>query len=446
MQQLYSRSSTSSLSRCQRHTTPPPAPPSCQPFTHAESLNETVKALVSPERRAKPARAPKLREASFKDHAQIASLESRHGLAPKDYDEWSHLWLGNPLYRELQAGWTVGWVLENEDNQIVASIGNIPLLYEFEGKRIIATSGRAWVADPAYRSFSPALLERVINQPGIDLYLNNTMTAEAAPCFRMFGCPRVPMGLWDESAFWITNYRGFLESFLVLKNCPLSKTLSYPLSAAVFLKDLFSKKALRDGEVEVPACSGFDERFDHFWAELKARNPHLLLAVRTREQLEWHYKYALLDHRLWILTVVRGSRLLAYATFERRDRPESGLKRMTLVDFQSLDQSTTFLLPLLFRALRKCQEERIHVLESMGRWLAQGELMEVFAPYRRKLRAWSYFYRTNNPQLAESLKVPGTWAPSLYDGNASLCTGFMNRRLSSRSEHGEVPVRSHAAF
>src|SRR5258708_33889422 len=108
MQQLYSPSSTSKLSRYQRRATAPSAQPSCQPFTNAESLNETVKALVSPERRAKPARAPKLREASFKNHAQIASLESRHGLVPTDYDEWSHLWLRYPLYRQPQSGWTVG--------------------------------------------------------------------------------------------------------------------------------------------------------------------------------------------------------------------------------------------------------------------------------------------------------------------------------------------------
>lgn len=396
---------------------------------------------------AKAISPPELREAAFHDYAQIASLESRHGLAPRDYAEWSHLWLANPLYRELQSAWPIGWVLETEDGQIVGSIGNIPLLYEFEGKRIIAASGRAWVSDVAYRSFSPALLERVINQPKIDLYLNNTMSAEAAPSFQMFDCLRVPMGLWDESAFWITNYCGFLESFLVLNKCPLSKTLSYPLSAVVFLKDLLRKKALRDAEVPVQVCSGFDLRFDQFWQELKTRNPHLLLAVRTRDQLEWHYKYALLDRRLWILTVVDGSRLVAYATFERKDAPHSGLKRMVLVDFQSLDESTALLLPLLFRAMRKCQEERIHVLESVGRWLAEGELMERFAPYRRKLRTWSYFYRTNNPLLAESLRLPGTWTPSWYDGNASLCTGFLNRCLTMWPGPSDVAQRhSQPAF
>jgi hypothetical protein len=383
-------------------------------------------------------RPPKFRDAVFEDHEQIAALESRYGLVSKGYDEWSHLWLANPAYLELRADWSIGWVLENEDRQIVASMGNIPLSYEFQGKRILVASGRHWVAEPAYRSFALALLERVVNQRQVDLYLNNTMTAQATAPFSMFKCNRVPVGVWDQAAFWITNYQGFLESFLVLKNVPLAKTLSYPLAAAVLLKDLLSKKALRATDVEVKFCPGFDARFDDFWVELKTNNPHLLLAVRSREMLEWHYKYALLNGRLWILTVVDRSRLLAYATFERRDKPQFGLKRMSLVDFQSLDGSTTLLLPILSRALDKCREQRIHVLENVGRWLAPGEWMHTFAPYRRKLSSWSYFYRANNVKFAESLKEPRAWAPFLYDGDASLCAGFLDRRLCPRRQPADV--------
>jgi hypothetical protein len=141
--------------------------------------------------------------------------------------------------------------------------------------------------------------------------------------------------------------------------------------------------------------------------------------------LEWHYKYALLNRRLWILTVDDGSRLVAYATFERKDKPQLGLKRMSLVDFQSLNGSTALLLPLLSRAAKKCRDEGIHVLESVGRWLEPGELLRKIAPYRRKLPAWSYFYRANDPTLAESLRERRAWSPFLFDGDASLCAGLM---------------------
>ena len=387
-------------------------------------MNTSAEVLDSPVLPKSPRRAPKLREASFRDHAQIAALESKYGLLSKGYDEWSHLWLGNPVYRKLGGSWSIGWVLEDERHQIVGSMGNIPLLYELQGNTILAASGRHWVVEPQYRSFSLEILERVVYQHHIQLYINNTASAEAQGPLR-FLCHRVPLGTWDESAFWITNYRGFLQSFLLSKGYSVAKPLCRPLSAALFLKDLFSRKDLRGSDVEVKTCSGFDERFEDFWGELKSGKSHLLLAVRTREMLEWHYKYALLNGRLWILTVVNGKRLVAYATFERRDNPKIGLKRMSLVDFQSLEGDTALLVPLLSWAAKKCRDEGIHVLESIGRWLERGELLRRIAPYRHKLPSWCYFYRANDPNLAESLRERCAWSPSLFDGDASLCAGYM---------------------
>src|SRR5690348_12508588 len=117
----------------------------------------------------KPRYGPKLREARFEDHEQIAELESRFGLTAKPYEEWVHLWKGNPLYRKLKADWPIGWVLEDEDGKLVASMGNIPSLYELDGRKILVASGRSWVADLAYRSASLSLLDNVIRQRNVDL-------------------------------------------------------------------------------------------------------------------------------------------------------------------------------------------------------------------------------------------------------------------------------------
>src|SRR5437879_7936669 len=42
-------------------------------------------------------------------------------------------------------------------------------------------------------------------------------------------------------------------------------------------------RSLRESDVEVQACPDFDDRFDTFWEDLKKKNRHSLLAVRTRE-------------------------------------------------------------------------------------------------------------------------------------------------------------------
>src|SRR5436189_6452939 len=86
---------------------------------------------------SKPRYGPKLREARFEDYEQIAELESRFGLTAKPYAEWVHLWQATPLYRKLKADSPIGWVLEDEDGKIVASMANMQSFYELDGRNVL---------------------------------------------------------------------------------------------------------------------------------------------------------------------------------------------------------------------------------------------------------------------------------------------------------------------
>ncbi|HEU4587219.1 MAG TPA: hypothetical protein VFS11_01125 [Gemmatimonadales bacterium] len=368
----------------------------------------------------KAGRGLRLREASFNDHGQVAPLAARHGLSRLSYEEWSHVWRENPVYKQLQPDWSIGWVLENGSGRIVGYIGNVPLSYEFEGRTIVAAASHAWVVEPEYRGAALLLLERVVNDAHAELYVSNTVSVASTPGVCALGCQRVPVGAWDEQAFWVTGYRGVVADFLVRKHVPLAPVFSYPLSAAVLLRDRVIKPAVDGADVDVEECPAFDERFDEFWDDVRRRQRHRLLAVRTREVLAWHFKHALLEDRLWIGTVTDGPRIIAYALLERADVATSPLRVVRLVDFQSLDGSTALLVPLLSWAARKCRDAGIHKLVSVGRWLERGELLDRVAPYRRKLSGWTYWYRARNPRLAERLCDPGVWAPSAFDADASL--------------------------
>ncbi|PYU97729.1 MAG: hypothetical protein DMG10_30110, partial [Acidobacteria bacterium] len=132
------------------------------------------------------------------------------------------------------------------------------------------------------------LLHNLIRQRHVDLYLNNTVGDIAIAAVTGLGCSRMPVGIWDEVAYWITNYREFFQSIAAMKNYRLtrpfafpswegswtrlkalrarfSKPLSYPLSAAAFLKDRLAKTSLNQRDVEVKPCRDFDDRFDSFW-------------------------------------------------------------------------------------------------------------------------------------------------------------------------------------
>lgn len=379
----------------------------------------------------------RLREARFEDYDEIARLESRFDLAVKPYDEWVHLWQGNPLYREFRGEWPIGWVLEDEDRKIAGSMGNIPLSYELDGRRIVAATGRHWVAETQHRSASILLLHSLITQRRIDLYVNTTVSSAAVPAVTALGCSRVPVGVWDEARYWITNYPGLFGCLISRKNAlstyswdrswrhlkatgpRLANFLRHRLSNAS-LKNSEGESALRARDVEVTECADFDHRFDAFWEELSRNHRHTLVTVRSQEFLNWHFKYALRENRLWIATIVDGSRVTAYAIFCKTSAARTPIKQVKLVDYQSLDGSTSMLEVFVAWALKKCRSEGIHILEHTGRWLRENEFFQKAAPYKRTLPAWQYFYRINNPALTSALSDPQVWAPFLYDGDATL--------------------------
>lgn len=367
-------------------------------------------------------RSVRVRQAEFSDYAPIGALLSRYALEVKSYDEWRHLWIGNPVYKDVDGPWPMGWVLETGDQRVVGCLGNIPLRYEFQGQSLIAAASHAWVVDSEYRSYAPLLLDCYFAQRNVDLYLSTTVNAQASSAFTAFNSLRVPVGAWDRSRFWIGNYRGFAASWAATKALPMARPLSYLLAAPLWSKDRSARRALDaiGDSPEIEYCDRFDERFDEFWKALSGQQAGMLLAVRTREALNWHFMHALRQRKAWLLTLTKESVLSAYCIFLRQDNPVFGLKRMRVVDFQVLDGNTAVLLPMLARAMVKCRAENIHMLEYVGVHGNVEKTVDSLAPLERTLPSWPFYYRANSRALAHSLNNAEAWNPSPFDGDSSL--------------------------
>ena len=361
----------------------------------------------------------KIREAGWEDYAQIAALLTRCGLSPKTREEWEHLWINNPVYKTL-TNWPIGWVAERPDQEIVGYVGNIPLSFEFRGRTILASSFFSLSVDSRYRGYAGFLIRRAFNYKVPELLVGTTVNPAASKILNGLRAARVPAGDWGQARFWITNYHGFVSGLLKHKGWP--KLLSYPGSALLSLKDRFNKADswMERNRREVGISSNFDERFEPFWDELRRARPERLLATRSREVLEWHFKYALAQKKVWIVTLGDNSRLAAYALFRRRDAPEYGLKRMQLVDFQALNDDPQALAAALAWALAQCRKEGIHTLEAFGFRSEKQAVIDSLAPYHRRLPSWWYFYKPVNKLLAAELRDPKVWDPSHFDGDTTL--------------------------
>ncbi len=389
-------------------------------LTQARDASDRKRKPVATITVAKP-RPPKFREANFDDYARISVLESRYGLNPKSFAEWKDLWVGNPAYQGL-SNWPIGWVCESADGEIVGSVANIPLGYQFRGQNLLATTSRSLVMDSPFRSYSFSLLSRFFQQKNVDLFVNTTVNPKASKLQELFRAERVPAGAWDRSLFWITNYREFTASLMARKEMPGVAALSYPITASLFLRDRAKGRGLwlRRNGVRPEFSSKFDQRFDLFWERLKAGRFEQLLADRSRASLDWHFRHDLQRGKGWMLTVTQGDELAAYAFFLRQDNQSFGLHRMRMVDFQALPGKNDLLRPILVRAIERCHDEGVHMLEVIGLSGEKQRLIEDTAPHYRELGSWRYFYRANDPQLAQMLRNPEVWDPTCFDGDSSL--------------------------
>jgi len=368
----------------------------------------------------------KIRESSFDDYPQISALETAYDLQPRSFDAWKHLWIKNVAFHRFRdhfnRPWPIGWVLTDGD-RIVGSIGNVPLLYEFEGRTLFVAAGRSWVVDESFRGYSPFLLDLFFTQESVDLCLATSVNAQASKVYEELGAVRVPRGSWDQSLFWITNYKGFASSLLRSKNVLMPELLAYPVAAAAWLKNRSSgtsSVSSASTAAAVRRVSEFGPEFDVFWDMLRKQNSHCLLAIRTREALDWHFRDALEQKRLWLFTVSRGDQLIAYAILLRQDNPSYGLKRVRLVDFQALAGEGEYLALLLQLALQDCRADNVHMLEILGFSVEELARIKQLHPLQRQLPSWLYLYRSTNPKLAEKLTQPQIWCPSVFDGDLSL--------------------------
>ncbi len=355
------------------------------------------------------------RAAELADYDQIAALQARNGLEAKSRDEWKALWLCNPAY-ERQRGWPMGWVLEGGDGLVSGYFGNIPLAYEFQGRKLTAASGYSLVADEDYRGFALSLVRRFVEQPGADLIIDSSCNAYSAPIHEAMRFSRVPIGCWDRSQFWITNFSGFAESVLRKKNIP--RAFAPAVASALWARQALSRAPERHCDLEV--LSAFDERFDTFWTDTRFRRSRELLADRSSANLNWHFRRSLASGDAQIVAYSRGANLHSYAIFLRQDSDGFDLKRSRLVDFQSLSFEPNVLESVLAWGLDYYKNRGLDMLETFGLHPDKQSVLEKFSAFKRSLPAWLFYYKTSNIDLDRRLADPRVWDPSLFDGDISL--------------------------
>jgi hypothetical protein len=341
----------------------------------------------------------RLRPAALRDYERIAGLARAHGLDVPVFEDWSGLWRDNPVRTRRGKDYPIGWVLETERGEMVGCMGTVHAPYTFRGQDLTAAVARAWFVYPSYRPMALELMDAYLNQPGVDLVLNNAVSAPAHDAFAQF-CSPVPLGRWDRISYWVTRHPTLAKE--------LPRSTSSPT---------------------IEAVDRFDSRFDTFWKELRRQNPDVLLADRSADVLSWHFAAPMRKGRLWTFTASRGGNLRAYCTLTRQDHAfrlpalpygDTQLPGMRLVDYQSIEPEIDFLPDFLRAALERCRSEDLDILEMLGRGVPKMRVVDECAPHCEELENWKFYYRAADAALDGELRRPERWDPSGYDGDVSF--------------------------
>ncbi len=372
------------------------------------------------------ASVPRVREAKLADYAAVSHLLRDNGLEPKSLEEWCHRYEHNPALKDFEHGPPIGWVLEvaaseNRPAEVVGFIGNVPAVYELQGKKIRAVIACDWAVAKQYRAASLSLLARYFVQTDVDLFVTTTARRNSGPSFLYFQAMRVPVDSYNVAYFAITHHE-FITSFLRKKNIPAPAVLSWSLSLGLQGVDFFKGLVRQSGPMaeEIKILTHFDERFDVFWNRLRRQKSGTLLATRSARQLAWHFHAALEKHEVWILVYEQNAQIMGYAIYFRQDNAALNLKRMRLADLQFLDGDIGIANALLAAGLKMCRGADIHMLEILGFNAEKRSLFEAFGFRCRKLEAWPFFYKPTNADLKAILAQGRRWDPCLFDGDGCL--------------------------
>lgn len=274
-----------------------------------------------------------IREATFADYPGIVLLMARYGMETKPEWEWRHLWEQNPAWRAQGGRWPIGWCLES-GGQIVGFLGNIPLFYHFSGRRLLASVACEWVVEKPFRKANPRLTDAFFSQTLPDLFLNTTAINATGRIFLERGGQRAPVAEYDVALFWIRRHRRFVQSLFRLRGwrggelvAPLA---AVPLALRSAGDRLMGPRGLDASELRDHASFGGE--FEEFWETNLARAKGKLLCDRSRETLLWHFRFAMEQGKVKILSCDLDGKVRSYAVFLRQDNPGIGLSRARLVD------------------------------------------------------------------------------------------------------------------
>ena len=203
----------------------------------------------------------KLRPVAPEDAEAVGRLLLRTNMGSSDPSARQDLWQNYPFAGEFPDVPT-GWVLVDDNGEIVGNIDNVRTLYRLGDRLVRATVAASWVVEPSARSQSLQLIATFLRQKNIDLPLVVSASPTTAQVMTAMKIERIPIPDYAIPFFWPLRYRAFAGAALKRKAVPAAQLAAWPAGWAMWARDAYYCIRRESTSTKVRRLSEFDDRFD----------------------------------------------------------------------------------------------------------------------------------------------------------------------------------------
>ncbi|MGX1109177.1 MULTISPECIES: hypothetical protein [Bradyrhizobium] len=363
----------------------------------------------------------KQREVKFADFESVARLKERWGLAKDSLENWDRLWRQNPAMAAAKSQPSMGWVLETAHG-IVGYQGNVPMLYQFEGRAMIAATAAGLVIEPAYRTRCITLLASFFRQRDVDLFVITHSTASVVNQSKALHARPLPRADYDKVLFWILDVHQFAR--VLAAKFGLGRGMeavgAFLASSALRLDTLYrGPRGLPISKITEIEVNDIGDEFEALWRRKLGEVPRLL-ADRSPASLRWHFTLPGSCSTVAVLCCHRFQRLAGYAVVLHAIDRETGLRRSMLADILVEQDDPDVTEALLDAAYANAVASGGHLFEVVGLPGHIRQILMRWKPYVRTYPTDPLIYKTTDEALARALEDENAWYAGPFDGDATL--------------------------
>jgi hypothetical protein len=366
------------------------------------------------------------REAQFSDFAAVGKLRECCGWPPLSREFWQRTWCDNPALALSKSPPSMGWVLEG-DGAILGYHGNIPLIYHYGDRQLLAATGTGLVVEPEYRTYSISLVAPFYGQKDIDLSLVTSASDSLGKMSQLLRAEPLPQRDCGTVLFWILDARGLAKALATdfdAGGAVAQKILQFATllrALAVWAEGTAQRRGppsmrhkFRVTEIQVEQIG---EDFAALWRRKLAERDRLL-ADRSPTSLRWHYSGLERYRKTTVLCCRMQGRLAGYAVVQNVV-DNFGLRRCMLADLLVERDDPEITENLLAAAYAHARASGGHVFEVSSCPRGVRDILLRWRPRLRKSPC-PFFYKVTDRTLHALLADEANWYPTPFDGDATL--------------------------